>query len=97
MGVPPPDAHPQKENRFEGGTPAHPSERYMIELNGHMTKGRSMKITKREAERAKASAKAEKQRVLGQPKKNLSTQDKRNIAAQNAIIEAADRVIRGED
>jgi hypothetical protein len=56
-----------------------------------------MKISKKEAERAKADAKREKQRVLGQPKKNLSTQDKRTIAAQNAIIDAADRVINGED
>jgi len=55
-----------------------------------------LKISKEEAERAKATAKREKQRIMGQSKKNLSAQDKRDIAAQNAIIEAADHIIDGE-
>jgi len=55
-----------------------------------------MRISREEAQRAKADAKREKQRILGQPKKNLSTQDKRDIKAQNAIIEAADKIIEGE-
>jgi len=55
-----------------------------------------LKISKEEAERAKAAAKREKQRIMGQSKKNLSAQDKRTIAAQNAIIEAADHIIDGK-
>jgi hypothetical protein len=56
-----------------------------------------MKISRREAQGAKDQAKREKQRILGQAKKNLSTQDKRAIAAHNAVIEAADHIINGED
>jgi hypothetical protein len=56
-----------------------------------------MKISKKEAERAKAEAKREKQRIMGQSKKNLSTQDKKDIAAHNAVIKAADRIINSEE
>ena len=56
-----------------------------------------MKISKNEAQRAKDAARAEKQRIMGQSKKTLSTQDKRDMKAQNAIIDAANRIINGED
>lgn len=56
-----------------------------------------MKISKNEAQRAKDAARAEKQRIMGQAKKNLSAQDKRDMRTQNAIIEAADRIIKGDD
>lgn len=55
-----------------------------------------MKISKAEAAKAKAEAKREKQRILGQPKKNLSTTDKNRIRALNVVIEAADEVIEGK-
>lgn len=55
-----------------------------------------MKISKEEAAKAKAAAQREWQRIMGQPKKNLSAKDKRALAAQKAIIAAADNVIEGE-
>lgn len=55
-----------------------------------------MKISKREAQQAKDSARKEKQALLGQSKKNLSTQDKSRIASLNAVIKAADDVIEGK-
>lgn len=44
------------------------------------------KISKESAQNAKDKARADKQRVLGQPKKNLSTKDKMDIASYNATI-----------
>lgn len=55
-----------------------------------------MKISKAEAQRAKDTARKEKQGILGQSKKNLSTQDKARIASLNAVIKAADEVIEGK-
>ena len=55
------------------------------------------KISKDSAQRAKDKARADKQRVLGHPKKNLSTKDKMDIATYNAIIEAADTIINEEE
>jgi hypothetical protein len=55
------------------------------------------KISKESAQNAKDQARREKQRVLGQAKKNLSTKDKQDIASYNAIIEAADTIINEED
>lgn len=54
-----------------------------------------MKISKAEAQRAKDNARKEKQGILGQSKKNLSTTDKSRIRALNAVIKAADDVIEG--
>ncbi len=54
-----------------------------------------MKISKADAQRAKDSARREKQVLLGQAKKNLSTKDKARIASLNAVIKAADDVIEG--
>lgn len=54
-----------------------------------------MKISKEEAQKAKDSARAEKQRIMGQPKKNLSTADKARIKSLNAVIKAADKIIEG--
>lgn len=56
-----------------------------------------MKISKGDAEKAKASARKEKQALLGQAKKHLSTKDKARIASLNAVISAADKIIDGED
>ena len=55
-----------------------------------------MKISKSEAMKAKADARREKQALLGQAKKNLSSKDKQRIAALNAVIKAADDVIEGK-
>lgn len=55
-----------------------------------------MKISKKEAQRAKDAARTEKQKIFGQTKKNLSTSDKARIASLNAVIEAADQIIEGE-
>lgn len=55
-----------------------------------------MKISKQEAMKAKADAKREKQALLGQTKKNLSSKDKARIKALNAVIEAADNIIEGK-
>lgn len=55
------------------------------------------KISKESAQRAKDNARKDKQAILGQARKNLSTQDKRDIAALNAVIEAADTIINKED
>lgn len=55
------------------------------------------KISKESAQNAKDQARREKQRVLGQAKKNLSAKDKQDIASYNAIIEAADTIINEED
>lgn len=55
-----------------------------------------MKISKQEAAKAKADARREKQALLGQSKKNLSKADKSRIAALNAVIEAADKIIEGK-
>lgn len=60
------------------------------------TKGSRMKINKAEAQRAKDKARSEKQVLLGQTKKNLSTKDKARIASLNAVIEAADKIIEGK-
>lgn len=55
------------------------------------------KISKESAQRAKDTARAEKQRILGQSRKNLTTQNKKDIAAYNAIIEAANTIINEEE
>jgi len=55
------------------------------------------KISKETAQGAKDKARKDKQAILGQAKKNLSTQDKRNIAALNAVIEAANTIINDEE
>lgn len=55
-----------------------------------------MKISKEEAQRAKDKARKDKQAILGQPKKHLSTKDKAQITSLNAVIEAADRIIEGK-
>lgn len=55
------------------------------------------KISKESAQNAKDKARKDKQAILGQSKKNLSTQDKRDIAALNAVIEAADSIINDEE
>lgn len=54
-----------------------------------------MKISKAEAQRAKDKARKEKQALLGQAKKTLSTKDKARIATLNAVISAADDVLNG--
>jgi hypothetical protein len=54
-----------------------------------------MKISKADAQRAKDSARREKQALLGQAKKTLSTKDKARNASLNAVIKAADDVIEG--
>jgi ElaB/YqjD/DUF883 family membrane-anchored ribosome-binding protein len=53
-----------------------------------------MKISKSEAQKAKDSARREKQAILGQSKKHLSTSDKARIASLNAVVEAADKIIK---
>lgn len=55
-----------------------------------------MKISKSEAAKAKADARRDKQAILGQAKKNLSTQDKAKIRALNAVVDAADKIIEGK-
>lgn len=55
-----------------------------------------MKVSKSEAQRAKDKARREKQALLGQTKKSLSTKDKARIASLNAVIEAADKIIEGK-
>ena len=55
------------------------------------------KISKESAQRAKDSARKDKQAILGQSRKNLTAKDKRDIAALNAVIEAADSIINEEE
>lgn len=55
------------------------------------------KISKATAQRAKDKARKDKQAILGQARKNLSTRDKRDIAALNAVIQAADSIINEEE
>lgn len=55
-----------------------------------------MKLTKSTAKKAQDAARAEKQRIMGQSKKNLSTKDKQRMRELNGIIADAQAVIDGE-
>ena len=55
------------------------------------------KISKESAQHAKDKARADKQRIMGQARKNLSTADKMKIASLNDVIKAADTIINKED
>ena len=50
------------------------------------------KITKTTAQQAKDKERADKQRIMGQARKNLTTQDKMRIASLNEVIKAADSI-----
>lgn len=55
------------------------------------------KISKESAQNAKDKARADKQRIMGQARKNLTTQDKMKIASLNEVIKAADSIINEEE
>lgn len=55
------------------------------------------KINKTTAQQAKDKARADKQRIMGQARKNLTTQDKMKIASLNEVIKAADSIINEEE
>ncbi len=55
------------------------------------------KISKETAQRAKDTARKEKQAIMGQARKNLTTQDKMRIASLNEVIESADSIINEEE
>lgn len=55
-----------------------------------------MKITKNEAKKARASAIAEHAAIYRDAGKKLSVSDKRKIKGLNAVIEAADQVMKGK-
>lgn len=55
------------------------------------------KISKESAQNAKDKARADKQRIMGQARKNLTTQDKMRIASLNEVIKAADSIINEEE
>lgn len=55
------------------------------------------KISKTTAQQAKDKARADKQRIMGQARKNLTTQDKMKIASLNEVIKAADSIINEEE
>lgn len=52
-----------------------------------------MKISKREAQTAKDSARREKQQIMANANKHLSTKEKARIASLNQVIKAADKII----
>lgn len=54
------------------------------------------RISKKQAEQFKSQARDKKARIMGQAKKNLSTEDKKELKRLNAIIKDADAVIRGD-
>jgi hypothetical protein len=54
-----------------------------------------MKITKSTAKKAQDAARLEKQRIMGQSKKNLSSKEKNRIKELNGIISDAQAVIDG--
>lgn len=55
------------------------------------------KISKKTAEEVKAKAVRERQRLRASGGKNMSTQQKKDIAAQTEIINAADSIINEEE
>lgn len=55
------------------------------------------KISKSTAQQAKDKARADKQRIMGQARKNPTTQDKMKIASLNEVIKAADSIINEEE
>ena len=55
------------------------------------------KISKATAQEAKDKARKDNQAILGQSRKNPTTKDKRDIAALNAVIQAADSIINEEE
>lgn len=55
------------------------------------------KISKESAQRAKDEARAEKQRILGSPRKNLTSQQNERLKELSVIIDAADAIINKEE
>ena len=55
-----------------------------------------MKITKNEAKKARDSAIAERAAIYRDAGMKLSISDKRKIKGLNAVIEAADQVMKGK-
>jgi hypothetical protein len=55
-----------------------------------------MKLTKNTAKKVQDEARAEKQRIMGQSKKNLSTKDKQRMGVLNGIIADAQAIIDGK-
>jgi ElaB/YqjD/DUF883 family membrane-anchored ribosome-binding protein len=54
-----------------------------------------MKISKSNAQKAKDNARAEKQKIMREANKTMTTKQKARIADLNKVIEAADHIIEG--
>lgn len=54
-----------------------------------------MKLSKNEAQRAKDSARREKQQIMSEAGRKFTTAQKARIASLNEVIKAADTIIDG--
>jgi hypothetical protein len=67
----------------------------MIELMRHRRKD-DMKISKANAQKAKDTARREKQTLMSTANKTLTSAQKRRMKELNEIIAAADKIIEGK-